>query len=62
MRAEFGEGCLCEVDGKVAVVVAKVRGGNAEEVINVAHEVDLTEGDRSKPDLDQHDTNRNHHS
>ena len=43
MRVKFVEGCLCEVDGKAAVVVAKVREGSAGEVIDVAHEIDLTE-------------------
>ena len=41
--AEFGEGRLCEMDGKVAVVVSKVREGITKELIDVAHEVDLTE-------------------
>ena len=43
VRVKFVEGCLCEVDGKAAVVVAKVREGSAGEVIDVAHEIDLTE-------------------
>ena len=41
MSCMFGERRLAQVDGDVAVVVAQPGEGRAEEIVDVAHEIDL---------------------